>query len=194
MTASLSKLLLMPPCFGCRSGPDPQTKLHQSVLRSGYWTRPFDFRNSVVFSQFDENPGKAVFSDSNVKVRKGEKLALTCFVVRGGGYVQRAVCKISGNDYLCSFSGLNSPTAHFNRLLGLISPFLYGKQKERTREELRERKRELLIFGWIDQVRVKNDRLWGDSDCLNVRRSDGNRSRGVRRDRIKQNIPTLRQR
>ncbi|KAF2592098.1 hypothetical protein F2Q70_00042925 [Brassica cretica] len=43
-------------------------------------------------------------------------------------------------------------------------------------------------------VRVKNDRLWGESDCLNVRRSDGNRSRGVRRDRIKQNKPTLRQR
>ncbi|WZZ26535.1 hypothetical protein YC2023_009936 [Brassica napus] len=46
-------------------------------------------------------------------------------------------------------------------------------------------KREFLIFGWIDQVRVKNDRLWGESDCLNVRRSDGNRSSGVRRDRIK---------
>ncbi|KAF3604432.1 hypothetical protein F2Q69_00036215 [Brassica cretica] len=36
--------------------------------------------------------------------------------------------------------------------------------------------------------------MWGESDCLNVRRSDGNRSRGVRRDRIKQNKPTLRQR
>ncbi|KAF2607523.1 hypothetical protein F2Q68_00043437 [Brassica cretica] len=43
-----------------------------------------------------------------------------------------------------------------------------------------------------EAIRVKNDRLWGESDCLNVRRSDGNRSRGVRRDRIKQNKPTLR--
>ncbi|WZZ15410.1 hypothetical protein YC2023_108499 [Brassica napus] len=73
-------------------------------------------------------------------VRKGEKLTLTCFGARGGGYRQRAACKISGNGYLCSFSGLNHPTALFNCLLGLISPFLYGKQKKRTREELRERK------------------------------------------------------
>ncbi|WZZ79492.1 hypothetical protein YC2023_100064 [Brassica napus] len=64
----------------------------------------------------------------------------------------------------------------------------------KTHREKSPIKRELSIFGWISQVRVKNDRLWGESDCLNVRRSDRNRSRGVRRDRIKQNIPTLRQR
>ncbi|KAF3602626.1 hypothetical protein F2Q69_00037533 [Brassica cretica] len=64
--------------------------------------------------------------------------------------------------------------------------------EERTREKS-PIKREFSIFGWIDQVRVKNDRLWGESDCLNVRRSDRNRSRGVSRDRIKQNKLTLRQ-
>ncbi|KAF3524700.1 hypothetical protein F2Q69_00050141 [Brassica cretica] len=67
------------------------------------------------------------------------------------------------------------------------------KNQRETQREKSPIKREFSIFGWIDQVRVKNDRLWGESDCLNVRRSDRNRSRGVRRDRIKQNKPTLRQ-
>ncbi|KAF3484579.1 hypothetical protein F2Q69_00054932 [Brassica cretica] len=47
-----------------------------------------------------------------------------------------------------------------------------------------------------EQVLLDSDKTveLGESDCLNVRKSDGNRSRGVRRDRIKQNKPTLRQR
>ncbi|KAF2593288.1 hypothetical protein F2Q70_00042956 [Brassica cretica] len=71
-----------------------------------------------------------------VKVQKGGKLALERFGARGGGY-------------------------------GLRVAFLYGKREERTREKTQRVKspikREFSIFSWIDQVRVKNDRLWGDS-------------------------------
>ncbi|KAF2532002.1 hypothetical protein F2Q70_00030157 [Brassica cretica] len=101
----------------------------------------------------------------SVKVRKREKLELERFGARGGGYGLRAASKISGNE---------------------------GKNQRETQKEKSPIKREFLIFGWIDQVRIKNDRLWGESNCLSVRRSDGNRSRGVRRNRIKQNKPTLR--
>ncbi|KAF3490466.1 hypothetical protein F2Q69_00053195 [Brassica cretica] len=38
-------------------------------LTLGLLDRPFDLRNSVVFGQFDENPGKAAFSDSNGRIR-----------------------------------------------------------------------------------------------------------------------------
>ena len=38
-------------------------------LTLGLLDRPFDLRNSVVFGQFDENPGKAAFSDSNGRFR-----------------------------------------------------------------------------------------------------------------------------
>ncbi|KAF3580144.1 hypothetical protein DY000_02032128 [Brassica cretica] len=108
-------------------------------------------------------------SDKTVELlesQKGEKLELERLGARGGGYGLRAASRISGNE----------------------------RTREKTHREKSPIKRELSIFGWIDQVRVKNDRLWGESDFLNVRRPDGNRSRGVRRDRIKQNIPTLRQR
>ena len=38
-------------------------------LTFGLLDKPFDLRNSGVFSQFDENPGKAAFSDSNGRIR-----------------------------------------------------------------------------------------------------------------------------
>ncbi|KAF3521273.1 hypothetical protein F2Q69_00063947 [Brassica cretica] len=38
-------------------------------LTLGLLERPFDLWNSGVFDQFDENPGKAAFSDSNDRIR-----------------------------------------------------------------------------------------------------------------------------
>ncbi|KAF3587285.1 hypothetical protein F2Q69_00027836 [Brassica cretica] len=38
-------------------------------LTSGLFHKPFDLRNSGVFSQFDENPRKAAFSDSNGRIQ-----------------------------------------------------------------------------------------------------------------------------
>lgn len=83
------------------------------------------------------------------------------------------------------FLGPKPPNCSFKSSPCFISSHPTAKNaKENQRAISREKdpiKRETSIFGWIDQVRVKYDRLLGDSDCLNVRRSRGNCARGVRK-------------
>ncbi|KAF3560031.1 hypothetical protein F2Q69_00014529 [Brassica cretica] len=155
-------------------------------LTLGLLDRPFGLLKLRMFGQLDENPGKAEFLESDGRIRTSvvgfgqDGISEEAKVFGTVAHVHPG--KHAGKNQKPVKTGSSSnPNATGRSTCSTCGKMHSGVCRAATRACHR------------CGIRVKNDRLWGESDCLNDRRSDGNRSRSVRRDRIKQNKPTLRQ-